>query len=54
MFGFFKKQKTAAPYEAFLRLPDDEFVAAVQRILSENLPATHAMYVTCPHGLNRF
>jgi hypothetical protein len=45
MFGFFKKKKPSSPYEAFLSWPDDEFVVAVQKILSENVPASHAMYV---------
>jgi hypothetical protein len=45
MFGFFKKKKPSSSYEAFLSWPDDEFVVAVQKILSENVPASHAMYV---------
>lgn len=54
MFGFFKKQKTASPYEAFLSLPDDEFVVAVQEILSESVPATHAMYVVAYQNMIPF
>ena len=45
MFGFLRKKKNPSPYDAFLNLPDNEFLTAVQEILSESEPATHAMYV---------
>ena len=45
MFKFLRKKQASSPYETFLSLPDDEFVVAVQEILSESVPATHAMYV---------
>ncbi len=52
MFGFFAKKATPSPFEAFLSLPDDEFVDAVQEILSKNVPATHAMYVVAYQNQN--